>query len=434
MMTPFTGSAPLTSPADARGEADVSPKSVSLGNLKPDAQSATSTAQQPEQGKPTDFAELLAALRPQTGQQGPAGKALADPAKQPADAALDGLTAELNALVTSFTEGPDAPDLSEMVAAFAGLLQQYDAATGGNVSAVLAENLKALNSAGLAMLDAASLDPAILFASLAALAAIPVAESSGLHVSSVQVPRQVWSQDGVRGGAIFAEPPIARKGKDSAANLQRPNVALPPAALAIGKPAQQHSFGAGEGRVDVRAVVMTALAATGAGAELDAVALPSAPSDSRSAVAAAPDIARPSEPLPPASGFARNLAQQIRHAKFTDGHTRITLAPRGLGEIEIDMRPDEAGKLRIVLRAENPAVLHALRGDRDGLLLTLTESGTDVRDADLSFEDFSHRQRRNAELSDALAGGIADASGQDTPDAKVVLPRIDAAGTVDMLT
>ncbi|MFU8863076.1 MAG: flagellar hook-length control protein FliK [Rhodobacterales bacterium] len=418
----------------ARGEADATSKSAVSGNTNPETKNAAASGQQPEQAKPTEFAALLAAMRPQTGQQGLAGKGLADPAQQPADAALEGMTAELNALLTTFTEGPDAPDLSEMMAAFVGLLQQYDAATGGDATALLAENLVMFDSADLAALNMAASDPASLFASLAALAEVPLANSAGMLVPAAQVPQQVWSHIGARGDALNAQPAIALKAKDGADGLLRPNLAQPLAASADVKPSQQPSV-AGDGRVDVRAVVMTALAATGAGAGPDAVALPSAPGDNRSAAAAAPEIARPAEASPPpASGFARNLAQQIRHAKFTDGHTRITLAPRGLGEIEIDMRPDEAGKLRIVLRAENAAVLHALRGDRDGLLLTLTESGTDVRDADLSFEDFSHRQRRNAELSDALAGGVADASGQDAPDVTVLQPRINAAGTVDMLT
>lgn len=434
MMPTVAGSAPLMPSTHARGEVDAPPKSAVPGNTNPEAKGAAAGAQQPEQAKPTEFAALLAAIRPQKGQQGLAGRSLADPAKHPTDAALDDLTAELNVLLSSFTEGPDTPDLTGMMTAFLGLLQQYDAATGGDVTALLAENLQMLDSAGLAALNMAASDPASLFASLATFAEVPLANSAGMLAPAVQVPQQVWSQVGARGDALQAPPAIALKGKDGAEDLQRPNLAQPLAALADVKPSQQPSA-ARDSRVDVRAVVMTALAATGAGAEPDAVALPSAPGESRSAVAAAPEIARPPEaPPPPASGFARNLAQQIRHAKFTDGHTRITLAPRGLGEIEIDMRPDEAGKLRIVLRAENPAVLHALRGDRDGLLLTLTESGADVRDADLSFEDFGHRQRRNAELSDALAGGIADASGQGAPDVTVLQPRITAAGTVDMLT
>ena len=137
---------------------------------------------------------------------------------------------------------------------------------------------------------------------------------------------------------------------------------------------------------------------------------------------------------PPASGFARNLVQQIRTAKFVDGHTRISLAPRGLGEIEIDMRPDEAGKLRIILRAENPAVLHALRGDRDGLLLTLTESGADIREADLSFEDFSHRQRRETDLAHAPSLRIPEDGLVEAPEVEITPARITAAGSLDMLT
>lgn len=419
----------------ARGEVDASAKVAVSRNTNPEAENATASGQLSEQAKPAEFAALLAAIRPQTGQQGLAGKAPADPAKQPADAALSDFSAELNALLSSFTEGPDAPDLAKMMSAFVGLLQQYDAATGGDATALLAESLAALDSAGLAALNVSASEPTVLFASLAALADIPLADRAGLLVPSQKVPQQVWPQVTARESVPLAKPFTSLKGKDGADSVERPSLAQPLAGVASVKTTPQQPSGASQGRVDVRAVVMTALAPTAAGAEADAVALPPATGDTRAAATAAPDIARPAEASPPpATGFARNLAQQIRHAKFTDGHTRVTLAPRGLGEIEIDMRPDEAGKLRIVLRAENPAVLHALRGDRDGLLMTLTESGADVRDADLSFEDFSHRQRRNAETSDALASGLTDGGSQDTADVTVLQPRINAAGTVDMLT
>lgn len=163
--------------------------------------------------------------------------------------------------------------------------------------------------------------------------------------------------------------------------------------------------------------------------------LPVTTLDARPLTPGAPDMMRaPDAGLPPASGFARNLVQQIRTAQFSDGQTRISLAPRGLGEIEIDMRPDEAGKLRIILRAENPAVLQALRGDRDGLLLTLSSSGADVRDADLSFEDFSHRHRREAEQGEAPSQRAPETGRLIEDDLVLPVPRHRPVGSLDMLT
>ncbi len=112
---------------------------------------------------------------------------------------------------------------------------------------------------------------------------------------------------------------------------------------------------------------------------------------------AAPVVQTPSSAptLPPPSGFSRSLANQIRGSSFVDGRTTVSLMPKGLGEIEIDLRPDEAGQLRIVVRAENATVLQALRGDRDGLIAAMADGGVAVDDGQLSFEDFGQREPRD---------------------------------------
>ncbi|WP_375176191.1 flagellar hook-length control protein FliK [Pseudooceanicola sp.] len=105
-------------------------------------------------------------------------------------------------------------------------------------------------------------------------------------------------------------------------------------------------------------------------------------------------------PTPPAdvpaqaqsNGFARNLAGQIRGVSFTEGTTRIELTPQGLGRLEIEIAPDEAGKLRVVIRAENPAVLNAMRSDREMLAGLLRDGGTTVDDGAMSFEDLGQRR------------------------------------------
>lgn len=107
------------------------------------------------------------------------------------------------------------------------------------------------------------------------------------------------------------------------------------------------------------------------------------------------------------NGFARNLAGQIRGVSFSEGTTRIELSPQGLGSIEIEIAPDEAGKLRVVLRAENPAVLNAMRSDREMLAGLLRDGGTTVDDSAMSFEDLG--QRRGEQ-------------GQETPGARTANP------------
>ena len=77
-----------------------------------------------------------------------------------------------------------------------------------------------------------------------------------------------------------------------------------------------------------------------------------------------------------------------------EGTTRIELSPRGLGDIEVDLRYDEARRLQVVLRADNAAVLSAMRQDRDALAAVLREGGMDMGEADLSFESFEDRSSR----------------------------------------
>ncbi len=295
---------------------------------------------------------------------------------------------------------------------------------------LLAQNLEGLDASGLAQLDAAAEDPASLIAALASLVGVSVTENAGKEVKLSLHPQKTWPQ----GETVRAAPVTPLKGQDGEAELPRQAIATSLMPVDA-KPTQQQPAVPGDPRVDMRSAVMTALANVGPGAEGEPVPMQSALAEARPIANSTPDIARTGETWqPPASGFARNLAQQIRSAKFTDGQTRIALAPRGLGEIEIDMQPDEAGKLRIVLRAENPAVLQALRGDRDGLLLALTESGADVRDADLGFEDFSRRQGRQSDAVEAPLGGTADLGIEEPPAIAVRSPRIDGNGSLDMLT
>lgn len=103
---------------------------------------------------------------------------------------------------------------------------------------------------------------------------------------------------------------------------------------------------------------------------------------------------RPVAAMPAGPAFSRNLAAQLRGANVSEGVTRIELTPRGLGDVEIDLRHDEAGKLRIVLKAENPAVLNAFRTDREMILSVLRDGGVSVDEGELSFESFGGHQSR----------------------------------------
>ncbi|WP_146010247.1 flagellar hook-length control protein FliK [Acidimangrovimonas sediminis] len=89
----------------------------------------------------------------------------------------------------------------------------------------------------------------------------------------------------------------------------------------------------------------------------------------------------------PAAAFAGMIGLQLRAAQPDEGVTRIALSPRGLGEIEIDMKRDAAGKLNVVVRAENPMVLTALRNDQARLGEILGGTGAGAAPT-LDFESF----------------------------------------------
>jgi flagellar hook-length control protein FliK len=152
-------------------------------------------------------------------------------------------------------------------------------------------------------------------------------------------------------------------------------------------------------------------------------------------------VSHPSAPAAPApapqpGGFAASLVGQIQGRQIGEGTTRIELAPRGLGGIEIDLAQDDLGALRVTIRAENPAVLHALRDNREALLAMLRDSGVSVDSGSLGFDDMargegqSHRSQGNGEaviMSAELEG--------DDPAQPQAAPAADLGpGRVDMTT
>lgn len=151
-----------------------------------------------------------------------------------------------------------------------------------------------------------------------------------------------------------------------------------------------------------------------------------------SIVAVAPEPPAPSA-AQQTSVFARNIAGQVRGVSFSEGTTRIELSPQGLGKLEIEIAPDEAGKLRVVIRAENPAVLNAMRSDREMLAGLLRDGGASVENSAMSFEDLG--QRRNAAPQDlpGSVGAAAVTEAEDEDPAPAAASPV-ADGRLDILT
>jgi flagellar hook-length control protein FliK len=104
--------------------------------------------------------------------------------------------------------------------------------------------------------------------------------------------------------------------------------------------------------------------------------------------------------------FASLLMSQIKNATFVENRTRIELAPRGLGDIQISVETDPSGRVTAMVRAENPQVLELLRTDRAQLEAMLAEKGFDLAQGDLDFEGFSGHDE-GAGDDDASGSGAA---------------------------
>ncbi|WP_417672504.1 flagellar hook-length control protein FliK [Pseudodonghicola sp.] len=142
--------------------------------------------------------------------------------------------------------------------------------------------------------------------------------------------------------------------------------------------------------------------------------------------AARSDVAEPPR-------FAEVLTEQIRAAEISDGHTRIELNPRGLGALEVDVSTTDDGLLNVVVRAENPGVLNALKADRDLLAQALGNLGGGA----LDLQSFS--QGSDQRGSDQRAAPSMIASAMESPAVasagEVVAPadRI-GGGRLDIVT
>lgn len=150
------------------------------------------------------------------------------------------------------------------------------------------------------------------------------------------------------------------------------------------------------------------------------------------AIAAA--VPTPVQHQAPQSGFARNLAGQIRGVSFSEGTTRIELSPQGLGGIEIEISPDEAGKLRVVLRAENPAVLNAMRSDREMLAGLLRDGGATVEDSAMSFEDLGQRRGTSQQHSEPGLTAFGSAEADEIEELPDMTDPVPEDGRINILT
>ena len=127
--------------------------------------------------------------------------------------------------------------------------------------------------------------------------------------------------------------------------------------------------------------------------------------------------------------FANVLINQVRQVDIQEGTTRIELSPRGLGSIEVEMRTNSDGSLAIVVRAENDAVLSALREERDLLAAVIGNADT----GSLDFQEYSQEKSNEQSAASGASAGGAESDDADVAVDGSVTQVVDGA-TLDLVT
>jgi len=136
--------------------------------------------------------------------------------------------------------------------------------------------------------------------------------------------------------------------------------------------------------------------------------------------------------------LSRHVSRQLRLPAGGEVRTQITLRPDGLGTVEVDLTTDPSGRLSVLLRVENPAVLQALRADRDLLLMSLDQTGMDLDGAQLDFQGFGAESDRRSDERGARTGPYRTATDLTEMSALPAGPATRApligGGRIDLFT
>lgn len=341
------------------------------------------------------------------------------------DGPMQALETAMGLLRSALPAAPQAgatPSAAVQQAAAPATLAETPAAAPVAVSAGTAETPAAPLMAATPEAAAEVPNPAGAAAALqsSAKGAVPTAAAAGQ-------PDAAAAAEPASPAPLAAEPRVSPQGEEQplAAARETPKAALSNVTFTSEAPKP-----AGQAPAVVQAVAPSAPPAASADA-----------ASALSAEAPAAATSRASADLAPAFSFARNIAAQVRGTVFEEGKTRVELTPRGLGDIEVEVARDDSGKLRVVLRAENAAVLTAFRNDRDMILGMLREGGVAVDDGEVAFESFgghaSYDDQAVPQPIDEIEGiGTAALMPEEAPIAARSAMRSDAAptGALDITT
>ncbi|WP_281990597.1 hypothetical protein [Sulfitobacter geojensis] len=132
---------------------------------------------------------------------------------------------------------------------------------------------------------------------------------------------------------------------------------------------------------------------------------------------------------PAAKPFSEALMAQVKSVEVAQGRTTVNLIPRGLGSIEIEVLSESDVTQKVVVRVENPAVLQALRDDRQGLAQAIGVSDSSIFD----FQEQAAGDHPSQRQNNSNQGGIVLSDG---PVAQPEPKHLDVVqdGQLDILT
>lgn len=125
--------------------------------------------------------------------------------------------------------------------------------------------------------------------------------------------------------------------------------------------------------------------------------------------------------------FAAALTAQIRAA---EGRTVIELSPRGLGQVEVDIRTETDGSVKVTIRADNLMVLNTLRDAREMLAQSIGVADGAV----LDFQEGSLGQEQGRQGSALTQGVTGDDDGLATAVEPVAQAEVIGGGQLDIMT
>ncbi|WP_165610538.1 flagellar hook-length control protein FliK [Cognatishimia maritima] len=122
---------------------------------------------------------------------------------------------------------------------------------------------------------------------------------------------------------------------------------------------------------------------------------------------AAQQVSQSARPDAPQTKFTQAVVGQLRSVEFSEGTTKVELNPRGLGNVEIEMKTNSDGSLSVVVRAESAHVLSSLRGERELLAQIIGQGG----EASVDFQEFSENQQQDVGGENGSSGGASGDGG-----------------------